>query len=344
MKTHRVLVTAVGGNIGQGVIKALQAAKRPFYIVGIDMEHLSAGFCLADSYYQVPRTADPAFKRELEIIARNESLEAIYVCSPTELEFFSSCKEQLEQELGLTVFVNPVEIVRIGSDKLKTANFLREARLPSLRTVLATDEKGLDGIISELGFPLIVKPRAGFSSRNVFVLNSREEIRAASTLIPELVVQEYLPDSNSEYTAATLSGRDRKVRASIILHRDLIQGTTYRTELVEKKHLADQVARTVNALGAVGICNLQFRLVDETIFVFEVNPRFSGSCGIRYLYGFNEAEMVFELLRLGLEVQQPELHPAVVLRYWNEIFISGASFQTVRDGRHKRSGTQTIVH
>jgi carbamoyl-phosphate synthase large subunit len=344
MKPHRVLVTAVGGNIGQGVIKALRAARLPFYIVGIDMERLSAGFSLADRYYRVPRTADPAFKRELEIIARSEALEAVYVCSPTELEFFSSHKEQLERELSLTVFVNPVEIVRIGSDKLETANFLRQVGLPSLKTVLATDEQGLNGIIRELGFPLIVKPRAGFSSRNVFVLKSREEIRAASTLIPELVVQEYLPDSNSEYTAATLSGPDRKVRASVILHRDLIQGTTYRTELVENEHLRDQVARIVNALGAVGICNLQFRLVDETVFVFEVNPRFSGSCGIRYLYGFNEAEMVFELMRLGLDVQQPELHPAVVLRYWNEIFISGASFQTLRDGRHKHSGIQTISH
>jgi carbamoyl-phosphate synthase large subunit len=344
MKPHRVLVTAVGGNIGQGVIKALRAAKRPFFIVGIDMERLSAGFSLADRYYGMPRTTDPAFKRELESIARNEALEAIYVCSPTELEFFSSHKEQLERELSLTVLVNPVEIVRIGSDKLKTANFLREVGLPSLKTVLATDEEGLDRIITELGFPLIVKPRAGFSSRNVFVLNSREEIRAASRLIPELVVQEYLPDFSSEYTAATLSGSDGKVRASIILHRDLIQGTTYRTELVQNEHLGDQVARIVNALGAIGICNLQFRLVNETVFVFEANPRFSGSCGIRYLYGFNEAEMAFELLRLGLDVQQPELRPAVVLRYWNEIFISGASFQTLRDGRHKHSGTQTIIH
>jgi carbamoyl-phosphate synthase large subunit len=342
MKPHRVLVTAVGGNIGQGVIKALRAAKRPFYIVGIDMERLSAGFSLVDRYYSVPRTADPAFNRALEVIARNEALEAIYVCSPTELEFFSSHKEQLERELSLTVLVNPVEIVRIGSDKLKTANFLRELGLPSLKTVLATDEEGLDRIIAELGFPLIVKPREGSSSRNVFVLNSREEIRAASTLIPELVVQEYLPDSSSEYTAATLSGSDGKVRASIILHRDLIQGTTYRTELVQNEHLGDQVARVFNALGAIGICNLQFRLLNEMAFVFEVNPRFSGSCGIRYLYGFNEAEMAFELLRLGLDVRQPELHPAVVLRYWNEIFISGASFQTLRDGRHKLSGT--IVH
>jgi len=343
MVSHRVLITGIGGNIGQGVLKALRATHRDFYVVGIDMEPLAAGFSLVDAYYQVPRTIDAEFPRALKAIAQKENLEAVYVCSPTELEFFSSSKDELEQDLGLSVFVNPIDVIRIGSDKLKTAHFLREAGLPFPETVPAANHEDVERLIAGHGFPLIAKPRTGSSSQNVFLVNSHEQIQAAALLTPDLVVQQYLPDENSEYTAATVSGDDRKVRATIILRRDLIQGTTYRTELIEEPHLNQQVTRIAEALGAIGPLNLQFRVLDGTAYVFEINPRFSGTSGIRYLYGFNDCEMIFDLLRLGVEPPQPRLQPVVVLRYWNEISIPDASFQALREGRLRHNGSQTII-
>jgi carbamoyl-phosphate synthase large subunit len=343
MTSHGVLITGIGGNVGQGVLKSLRAAGKPFHVVGIDMEMLSAGFSLVDRYYQTPRTGDPGFRAGLDAIAQAEKLEAIYVCSPAELEFFASNKEELEGQLGLTIFVNPLEVIRIGSDKLKTAEFLRAAGFPAPDSVLSTDTQGVNRLIGQHGFPLIVKPRAGFSSRNVFIVNSRAEINAAATLVSDLIVQRYLPDEQSEYTAATLSGADKKVRALIIFRRDLLQGTTYRTELIEDANLDGQVIRIVEAIGAVGPCNLQFRLVDGTAYVFEINPRFSGTSGIRYLYGFNDCEMIFDLLHLGLEVQQPALRKAVVLRYWNEVCIPNASFQDLREERLRHSGFETVT-
>lgn len=343
MTGHRVLITGIGGNVGQGVLKALRASANAFYVVGIDMEALSAGFSLVDRYYQTPRTGDPAFYNAFAAIAREEALEAVYVCSPSELEFFAGHQAELEEELGLSIFVNPPEVVRIGSDKLKTADFLRDAEFPFPETVMSTDEAGVERLIKQHGFPLIAKPRAGSSSRNVFLVNSLDQLRGASRLISDLIVQRYLPDEKSEYTAATLSGHDKKVRALIILRRDLLQGTTYRTELIEDQNLDHQVVRIVEALGAVGPCNLQFRVMDGVAYVFEINPRFSGTSGIRYLYGFNDCEMIFDLLHLKNEVQQPQLRKAVVLRYWNEIFIPEISFQDLRDGRAKHAGVETII-
>lgn len=343
MTGHRVLITGIGGNVGQGVLKALRASGKAFYVVGIDMEALSAGFSLVDRYYQTPRTGDPAFYNAFETIAREEALEAVYVCSPAELEFFAGHKAELEEELGLSIFVNPPGVVSIGSDKLKTADFLRGAEFPFPETVLSADAAGVERLIEHHGFPLIAKPRAGFSSRNVFLVNSREEMLAASVLVPDLVVQQYLPDSLSEYTAATLSGSDKKVRALIILRRDLLQGTTYRTELTEDKSLEEQMIRIVESLGAIGPCNLQFRMKDGVPYVFEINPRFSGTSGIRYLYGFNDCEMIFDLLHLKNEVGQPELRKGVVLRYWNEILIPEISFQDLREGRAKHAGVETII-
>jgi carbamoyl-phosphate synthase large subunit len=343
MDKHRVLVTSVGGNVGQGVIKSLRAGKRKYFIIGLDMEALAAGFSLVDRYYRVAKTGSRGYKEDLCRIARQERAEAIYVCSPPELEFFSATKPELEREAELTVFLNPPQIIDIGSDKIKTANFLRDAGFPYPETAPASDEVGIDRIVAEFGFPIIVKPRIGSSSRNVFLVNSTDEIHAARTLVPDLIVQRFLPDATREYTAATVSGEDGIVRACIVLHRDLLQGTTYRTELVQDPSLTNRIVRIVETLGAVGVCNLQFRLLDQELFVFEINPRFSGSCGIRYLYGFNESEMVFELFRLGLDVRQPKLSPAVVLRYWNEIFLSEATFDGLSQGAEKHNGRPTVL-
>jgi carbamoyl-phosphate synthase large subunit len=343
MTSHRVLITGIGGNVGQGVLKSLRASRKSFHVVGIDMEALSAGFSLVDSYYQTPRTGDPAFRNALGEIVRSEKLEALYVCSPAELEFFARHQLELEAEWGVSIFVNPPDVVETGSDKLLTANFLRERGFAYPETVLCENAEGVKRLIERHGFPLIAKPRGGFSSRNIFLVNSHEEIGAVSTLVPDLILQRYLPDAQSEFTAATLSGADKRVRALIVLRRDLLQGTTYRTELIEDENIDRQVVSIVEALGAVGPCNLQFRMVGETAYVFEVNPRFSGTSGIRYLYGFNDCEMIFDLLRLGVEVEQPALQRAVVLRYWNEVCIPDASFADLRKGSVKHTGYQTLI-
>lgn len=337
-ETHRVLITGIGGNVGQGVLKSLRAASQKFHVVGIDMEMLSAGFSLVDSYHQTPRTNSPEFFGALARIIDDEKLEAIYVCSPSELEFFADRQRQLEGEFGLSVFVNPAGVIRIGSDKFETAKFLAAKGFHSPRTALVNDKVAVQKVLGECGFPLIVKPRLGFSSKNVFIVNSETEIAAAATLVDDLVVQEYLPDDEAEYTAATLSGPDKKVRAHIILRRHLLQGTTYRTELVQNEKLDQEVIKITESLGAIGPCNLQFRLVDDEVYVFEINPRFSGTGGIRYLYGFNDCEMIFELFRLKREVTQPVLNNAVVLRYWNEVVIPGATFDDLRSGRVKHKG------
>jgi carbamoyl-phosphate synthase large subunit len=331
MSAPSVLITAVGGNVGQGVLKSLRAGKRAFRIVGVDMEPLSAGFFMADAHYCVPRSGAPGFLDALGSIIEKKRIEAIYVCSPPELEFFSQQKETIENRYGATVLVNPLNVVRIGSDKLLTADFLRTSGLAYPQTCRADDDAELDALLNRCGFPLIVKPRLGASSRNVFTVASVGQLRAARLLVPDLVVQEYLPDAAQEYTASTLSGRDGRVHAVIVLRRDLIQGTTYRTELVEDTQLRGTLVEIVEKLGAIGPCNVQFRMRDGQPFVFEFNPRFSGTSGIRYRYGFNDAEMAFEHFRLGLEIRQPKLKPAVVLRCWEEIVVQGANFASLRD-------------
>jgi carbamoyl-phosphate synthase large subunit len=329
---HRVLVTAVGGNIGQGVVKALRAGSRDYFIVGTDMEPRSAGFSFVDRACVTPSANAPEMAAVMTALVASERIEAVYVCSPQELPFFSRARLDLERAAGARILVNPEPVVRIGADKLETARFLAAHGFPSPETALAADGAAVDRLIAQCGFPLVVKPRGGWTSANVFTIHSRAALEAARVLVPDLVVQRYLPDAAGEFTAGVVGSAATREFAWIVLRRDLTQGTTYRTELAQDAALGAQVVAMAQALGVEGACNFQFRIVDGQPFVFEINPRFSGTSGVRYLYGFNDPDMAFAQTCLGQPIVQPPLRECVVMRYWNEVYVPHAGFRSMSDG------------
>src|SRR5256885_13131001 len=127
---HRVMVTAVGGNIGQGVVKALRSGSRQYFIVGTDMEPRSAGFSFVDRAYVTPGANAPKMAALLTPIIESERIEAIYVCSPQELAFFGRSRVELVRTTGARILVNPEPVLRIGEDKLETARFLAAHGFP----------------------------------------------------------------------------------------------------------------------------------------------------------------------------------------------------------------------
>jgi carbamoyl-phosphate synthase large subunit len=287
---------------------------------------------MVDRAFVTPAATDAALAPKLIEIIEAEQIEAVYVCSPAELAFFCDARAAIEAASPVRIFVNPAGVIRIGQDKLETARFLEAHGFPYAETALAVDDRAVDRLVERWGFPVIVKPRRGWTSSNVFRPGSRAEIEAARTLVPEPVVQRYLPDAGAEYTAGVVGSAAAGTFAWIVLQRDLIQGTTYRTELAQDPSIGAQIVAMAEALGVEGVCNFQFRIVDSRPFVFEINPRFSGTSGIRYLYGFNDPEMMFEHACLGQPIRQPAVQPGVVLRYWNEVHLPGVGFEALRSG------------
>jgi carbamoyl-phosphate synthase large subunit len=340
--THRVLVTGVGGNIGQGVVKALRAGTHDYFIAGTDMEPRSAGFALVDRGHTIPAAGAEGLAARLTEVIEADHIEAVCVCSPAELAFFGRARAALEAATGVRVIVNPEPVLRIGQDKLETARFLERHGFAYPETAPAADAAAVGRLIERWGFPVIVKPRVGWTSVNVLRLDSRAAIDAACRLVPDLVVQRYLPEAGEEYTAGVVGSAAARRFAWIVLRRELQQGTTYRTELAQDPVVGAQIVAMAQALGVEGVCNFQFRVEGGQPFVFEINPRFSGTSGIRYLYGFNDPEMAFEHACLGRPIEQPAVRPGVVLRYWNEIHLPGADFASVRS-EDVENGRQIVL-
>jgi carbamoyl-phosphate synthase large subunit len=68
-------------------------------------------------------------------------------------------------------------------------------------------------------------------------------------------------------------------------------------------------------MGARGPLNIQCRVVDGEVKVFEINPRFSGTTSIRAMTGYNEPDVLIRRHLLG-ETIQPRFpyRDALILR------------------------------
>jgi carbamoyl-phosphate synthase large subunit len=136
-------------------------------------------------------------------------------------------------------------------------------------------------------------------------------------------VQEYVGTPFEEYTVGVLHDMDGNLINSIAVRRLLSGQLNIRTRVANRTGRADlgealvissgisqgyvarfpevtvQCERIAAALGARGAINIQCRLVDGKVKVFEINPRFSGTTSLRAMMGYNEPDVLIRRHVLG---------------------------------------------
>jgi carbamoyl-phosphate synthase large subunit len=320
--TTTILVTGVGGGVGQSVIKSL--AGSGYRIVGADAEPLAAGLYAVDRGYRLPYASDPAYADCLLDIAKREAAALVFPGLDAELGPLARAASRFVAE-GVTPIVSREDVVAIADDKLETARFLSRAGLAAPATFpLAAD------VLERLSLPIVLKPRVGGArSRGVMVVRDRQELQAALIRIAEhpYVAQEHLDGTELTCSAVTLEGT---VHGPIILRRTLRDGDTYKAFVVFDDRITAVVRQAATALQPFGACNFQLRLHHGEPTIFEINARCSGTTHCRTLAGFNEPRMIADYLVHGIPPQHA-IRPVSILRYWNELVVDNESIDRLND-------------
>lgn len=325
----KVLVTGAGALLGQGIIRSIRAAARPYAIVGVDPEPLSAGLYWCDAAYRGPMARDPRFVETILRIIEAETPDVLIPGTDLELALLAANRAMIEQRTGCKILVASPEAVAIADDKAKTSAFLAANDFPFPPTARATDRDAVAALVGDLGFPLIAKPRVGARSVGVRVLERAADLDLVAH-DPDYIVQEHIGTPDREFTASGLFV-DGECRAEIVMRRDLRDGNTYRAFVDDDPQLREWVRRWTAALAAFGPANFQFRLrPDGTPVVFEINARFSGTTPLRARAGFNEVEMMLDHLLTGKPVSRPPVEPCILLRHWSETVVSAGVVEQVR--------------
>lgn len=317
-----ILITGVGGPLGQALIKAARQSAISCRLIGTDRTALSVGLGWVDQARVIATAAEPdAYLRDIREICQAEQVNLILPGSESELELLSSSAGALHERTGASVVASPPEVLRVGLDKLETCRFLESARLRFPSVAPLRDVHAVAQLIERFGFPLIAKPRRGSGSRGLCKVRCREDIDYLRTLTGELVLQEYLQPDHEEYTVAVYTLRDGRQAGSICFKRELAAGNTYRAWVNQDPVVLAEADAVVRALRPSGPCNVQLRLTARGAVTFEINPRFSGTTGIRAHFGFNEVEMAIRDFALAQSVPVPVVRPGIALRFWDEVYL-----------------------
>lgn len=319
-----VAVTAVGGGVGQTIIKALQETE--YEVVGIDGEVLGTGLYAVNKGYLGYYANHPEFIERIIEICQIEKCRVLFPGLDVELLPLSNNRESLERNGVLPIVSNP-EVVRICDDKLETSKFLQKNGFPSAKTYRFRD------YAFDLDFPVILKPQEG-GQRSIgrFVANDRSEFDRYSKVIDvdNYVVQEHI--QGDEYTCGTVSLENRCVGV-ILMKRHLRDGDTYKAFVVKDRDLSDFVTSVINALGPFGACNVQLVMKEGVPYIFEINARCSGTTACRALAGFNEPKMICDYVSKGIRNPSFTIREIAILRYWKELVVGYEKIQEMQSNK-----------
>lgn len=335
-----VLVTGVGAPPGVSIFKALrQSALRP-RIVATDAEPLSVGLFRADASYVLPHVArdEAGYLEALVRLCRRERVDLVCFGSEIELRRAAPHRRRLEAETGSRLVVNDPATIELFLDKWSTACALREKDLPAPDTVLASDPAQVKEFLGRHPFPLILKPRHGSGSKNVFVVRHAGEVDVLSRYVPEPVLQEQLLPDDEEYTVGIYRSPRAGYVGQIAFRRSLASGLTYKAEVVFDPEIERVCRRVVESFDAWGPVNVQLRKTPAGVRIFEVNPRFSSSSVMRAYFGFNEAELCVRDLVLQEAISPPRVRAGWSLRYWDEIYLAPGEIEARRPGTGSAAG------
>lgn len=344
-----VMVTAVGGGgNGEQLVKALRQSDLDYTIVGTDVTRHSKGLYEVDHSYLVPPANHPDYLDEITAICGNHGVRALFHGSEPELKRLSAARSTFD-DLGIFLPMNLPSVVDLCMDKLRCSEQLAEQgfSVPRWRRVRAMqDLAGLDLL------PAVLKPSVGGGgSNNLFLAQTEAEaITFAEYLLsiyPEFIIQEYVGTPESEFTVGVLHTMDGEFVNSIAIRRHLgtaistrirVSNTSGREELgptlvvssgyshgdigrfPEVTEVCERIAKHLDARGAI---NIQCRLVGDEVYVFEINPRFSGTTSLRALVGYNEPDLLVRHHVLGEPIQTGfPYREGTILRGLSEVYVA----------------------
>lgn len=347
-----IMVTSTGGAIGQGILKSLKLANLNCDIIATDAYPYAAGLYTEKAGYVVPLAKDPGFIEKIIKICKKEKIHCILIGTDYELLKFAENKKRIEKETGTKIIVSSPEIIKIANDKWLTHKFLVDNNLPHIPSVLHHD---VDKLIETEGFPLIIKPKIGDSSKDTYIVNNRKELQERLFFLldkkqdniylaqqSQPIIQKYLINKQEEYTSTTINF-DNKCYGVLSMNREMRLGGHTTKAIIESfpkiNRAIQKVAETLNAFGP---CNFQSRLSNGVPLIFEINCRFSGTTPFCAEVGFNTVEATIRHVVLGERMQSLTYKKGVILRYFNEIFVPRSEIEKVKKDNYIKNPKSEI--
>lgn len=356
MSSINVMITGVGGGgVGEQILKCLRMSSLDYNIIGCDMDRNSMGLTNVDKAYLAPAASHKDYMENIINICKANNVHVLFHGSEPEMKVLSK-NRQILADNGIFVPFNPEKVVDICLDKYLTMNFLKDNGFEIPQYWEVKDEADLQKIDV---FPIVLKPSVGGGgSVNTFIAQNAEELELFGKYLLKIynqfLAQEYIGKIEDEYTVGILHGSTGEYINSIAVKKNILPGLSNKTRVVNRTSKSDlgeilaissgvsqgEIGRfpevtepckkIAQKLGCTAALNIQCRVYNHKIYVFEINPRISGTSSLRAMVGYNEPDILIREKVLGekTEVNFP-YQSGYIARGLSEKFISYEFMKTL---------------
>lgn len=317
-----VLVMAVGSPLGQSILKAVKSSKYVDNIYAADISELAAGLYF-DNVQPVilPLVKENDYFDVLTNFVETNNIKVIFPTIAVEHEFFAKHAAYFH-ERKISVVSCDASVFAICNDKYESMQYLKQNSIAAPATILGYEHDAIEEFITRYGFPVVIKPRNGASSNDVFIVKNKERLLALLGAYPEdyFVVQQYLEDPR-DYTAGVYVSSSADFGDVIIFERNLKFGLSYSGKIITDEKIKEYCLSIAKALKSTYSINIQFKMMAGQPYCYEINPRLSSTTSVRAHFGFNEPDMIIrDTLGINPLREQQPAQAGIFMRYWEEIY------------------------
>ena len=311
-KELNVLILDMGSTTAISVAKGL-AVQNDFNVrvFGADTHNSweIAGSAFCHKFFTIPmaKTGKPYLQSILRIIRENK-IDLIIPIVDSELEILAKYRGYIERKTCL--LLSPEMSIRICNDKYLTYRFLTDHAIPTLKTWTEGENDGYE-------YPIVVKPRFGLGSKGLHIVHSIEQ-KKATPHEEEYILQEYC--NGREYTVDIFARKGELLAAVPRWRRETRDGISYSGQICKNSTMVFYAAEIAKHLNIHGPANIQCFLKDSSVFISEINPRFSAGLPLTTAAGVNIPLMCLRLAT-GEDIEYQESFKNISMcRYWEEVF------------------------
>ena len=317
---RKVIVLGSGPiRIGQGVefdycsvhsVWALKEMGIEAIIINNNPETVSTDFDISDRLYFEPLTTEDV----LNIIDK-EKPEGVIVQfgGQTAINLAASL-----QKAGVKVFGTSVDDIDRAEDRERFDEVLTQTQIPRPRGLSVTNLEDAISGAADIGYPVMVRPSYVLGGRAMEIVYNEAELRdymsRAVKVTPDhpVLVDRYMQGTEVEVDAISdgmdvlIPGIMEHVERAGVHSGDSI--AVYPPQTLPSKVLytiIDYTKRLAVALHVKGLLNIQFVVVNDEVYIIEVNPRSSRT--VPFLSKVTDTKMVNLATRIALGASLKEV-------------------------------------
>jgi carbamoyl-phosphate synthase large subunit len=358
MKT--ILILGSSGQAALSTIKCLRLANLKslkYKIITEDLDPLLPGAYVGDIGY-ITEKEDDKWVSGINQIISEQKIDLVVPCHDIPVDIVS----RRRSEINAPILVAEKEKIEITRDKWLFNQWLKQNGYPTPKTYL-----GLPIFLKfpeVVPYPLIIKPRGGFGSKDQYIINTEEEMKALKDLFEAkgIIEDNYITQEKlegTELSGMALVSKDGEILSITCAESVKKFGMSYKTiHGGEEDHLDFKllVSKIVGRMAITGPVSVQgFRTTSSVrstypstpygnIKLFEINPRFTGAQVIRAMGGVNGPEVLIDNWLEGKKSYPLITGKFIAFWYADYLYATNSKYEELRTNRKiKRNAVGEIL-